>query len=320
MNNRKIICIPFAYKPNMQSGENVFSSGDKRLLIYMKNASVALVSAKRYNEDADVILATNLLEHDMPDEIVDVLKRENVKIVTIPYDEFCFPAEYTWSLAFYKLCVLKHLCVEGFEKLIYLDTDVYIQGNLESIWREVEQKILLYDINHGLEVEDYKEFCYEVNNFVCGGTNTHPYITHYGGEFFSSNHKNAFQFVTYAEKIFDEMIRKNFQTSKGDEFIVSLAADEMPECIKNAGAYIYRFWTGATFRLVSTCYEYNKVLILHLPAEKEKGMIRLYSNYIRKGRMPSEQKVWKICRLKHRTFLDYIGYIVITFLKKARTK
>lgn len=30
MKNKKIICIPFAYKPNMQSGENVFSSGDKR--------------------------------------------------------------------------------------------------------------------------------------------------------------------------------------------------------------------------------------------------------------------------------------------------
>ena len=109
----------------------------------------------------------------MPDEIVDVLKRENVEIVTIPYDEFCFPAEYTWSLVFYKLCVLKHLCAEGFEKLIYLDTDVYIQGNLESIWREVEQKILLYDINHGLEVEDYKGLCCEVNNFVGGRTPIH---------------------------------------------------------------------------------------------------------------------------------------------------
>ena len=64
----------------------------------------------------------------------------------------------------------------------------------------------------------------------------------------------------------------------------------------------------------------SKVLILHLPAEKEKGMLRLYSNYIRKGRMPSEQKVWKICRLKHRTFLDYIGYAGITFLKKLRKK
>ena len=254
----------------------------------------------------------------MPDEIVGILKRD------IPYDEFCFPAEYTWSLAFYKLCVLKHLCAEGFEKLIYLDTDVYIQGNLESIWREVEQKILLYDINHGLEVEDYKGLCCEVNNFVWGGTNTHSYITHYGGEFFSSNHKNAVQFVTYAEKIFDEMIRKKFQTSKGDEFIVSLAADEMSECIKNAGAYIYRFWTGATFRLVSTCYEYNKVLILHLPAEKEKGMLRLYSNYIRKGRVPSEQKVWKICRLKHsdifRLYRIYRNYISEKAKKKVKEK
>lgn len=71
--------------------------------------------------------------------------------------------------------MLKHLCAEGFEKLIYLDTDVYIQGNLESIWREVEQKILLYDINHGLEVEDYKGLCCEVNNFVCVG-DEHPFI------------------------------------------------------------------------------------------------------------------------------------------------
>lgn len=108
------------------------------------------------------------------------MKRENVGIVTIPYDEFWFPAEYTWSLAFYKLCVLKHLCAEGFEKLIYLDTDVYIQGDLESIRREVEQKILLYDINHGLEVEDYKGLCCEVNNFfVCGGERrTHIHRLH----------------------------------------------------------------------------------------------------------------------------------------------
>ena len=214
--------------------------------------------------------------------------------------------------------MLKHLCDEGFKKLIYLDTDVYIQGNLESIWREVEQKILLYDINHGLEVEDYKSFCSEVKKFLRETTSDCSYITHYGGEFFASNHKNAVRFVTYAEKIFDEMIRKKFQTSKGDEFIASLAADEMPECIKNAGAYIYRFWTGATFCLVSTCYEYNKVLILHLPAEK--GMLRLYSNYIRKGKMPSEQKVWKICRLKQRTLLDYIGYTGIIFLNKLRKK
>ena len=54
---------------------------------------------------------------------------------------------------------------------------------------------------------------------------------------------------------------KEVQT-KGDEFILNLTVNEMKEIIKNAGAYICRFWTGLDFWLVSTCYEYNKVLIL----------------------------------------------------------
>lgn len=133
-------------------------------------------------------MAISLLEHEFPEEIRKVLKREEIKIITIPYDEFFF-SEYTWSLAFYKLCVLKHLCNVGFEKVVYLDTDVYIQGNFESIWKEVEQKILLHDINHGLNVEDYRSFCNEVKIF--NNLNNLMYITHYGGEFFASNYKNA---------------------------------------------------------------------------------------------------------------------------------
>lgn len=84
--------------------------------------------------------------------------------------------------------------------------------------------------------------------------------------------------MALAERIYEEMVRKEFKTSKGDEFILSLAANEMKEIIKNAGAYICRCWTGLDFWLVSTCYEYNKVLILHLPAEKEKGLLKLYTN------------------------------------------
>ena len=165
----KVICIPFAYKKDMNSGVNISSSGSQRMMVYLKNTSVALVSAKRYNKDAEVVFATNLSEQEIPEEIRNIFERENIRVITIPYDEFRFPAEYMWSLAFYKLCVLKHICNEGFEKLIYLDTDVYIQDNLESIWRETENKILLYDINHGLGVEDYKILCSEVKNFVCGG-------------------------------------------------------------------------------------------------------------------------------------------------------
>ena len=69
-------------------------------------------------------------------------------------------------MTFYKLYVLKYLCNTGFEKIVYLDTAVYIQGNFELIWKEVKQKILLYDINHGLKVEDYRILCHEVESFM----------------------------------------------------------------------------------------------------------------------------------------------------------
>lgn len=84
--------------------------------------------------------------------------------------------------------------------------------------------------------------------------------------------------MALAERIYEEMVRKEFKTSKGDEFILSLAVNEMKKNYKNAGAYICRCWTGLDFWLVSTCYEYNKVLILHLPAEKEKWLLKLYTN------------------------------------------
>lgn len=90
------------------------------------------------------------------------------------------------------------------------------------------------------------------------------------------------------------MLQKNFITTKGDEFILSLAANEMRESIKNAGAYIYRFWTGAGFRLISTCYEYNRITILHLPAEKEQGMLKIYDKYIKIGKIPVDEKFGKL--------------------------
>ena len=91
-------------------------------------------------------------------------------------------------MTFYKLYVLKYLCNTGFENIVYLDTAVYIQGNFELIWKEVKQKILLYDINHGLEVEDYRILCHEVESFM--NSKERLYITHYSEEFFTSHYKN----------------------------------------------------------------------------------------------------------------------------------
>lgn len=72
-------------------------------------------------------------------------------------------------------------------------------------------------------------------------------------------------FMSECQQVYAQMTKADFKTTHGDEFIISLAAVKFN--VKNAGAYIYRFWTGS-FRLISTCYKYNPVTILHVPAEK----------------------------------------------------
>lgn len=312
MNKKNLICIPFAYKDGMNSGVNI--SGGKKLEIYLKNASVALVSAKQFNSDCDVAFATNLKEKELPNEFLKILREWDIQVLEIPYNEFEFPGDYTWSLAFYKLCVLKRISEMKYMSICYLDTDVYIQGNFEAIWRECEQNVMLYDINHGLNTDDYISLCDEVEEFY----GNRKLITHYGGEFFAASSSNAKEFVNVCEQVYSKMLEKDFRTTKGDEFILSVAAENMKASIKNAGAYVYRFWTGASFRLVSTCYEYNRIIVLHLPAEKEHGMLKMYDHYIRRGIVPSDKNAWRIFRLSKMPLADQ-GKRVLrnTVLKKV---
>lgn len=232
--------------------------------------------------------------------LLNYLKKNHIPTVLTLHAEF-------------KLCVLKKLSCMKYESICYMDTDVYIQGSFDAIWTECRQNIMLYDINHGLNTRDYVLLCDEIESY-CG---QRKLITHYGGEFFAASAENAKAFVDTCEQVYYEMLQKNFITTKGDEFILSLAANEMRESIKNAGAYIYRFWTGAGFRLISTCYEYNRITILHLPAEKEQGMLKIYDKYIKIGKIPVDEKVWKTFRLNRIPFLDKIKKMLRnTIMKK----
>lgn len=112
------------------------------------------------------------------------------------------------------------------------------------------------------------------------------------------------EFSKACEEVYARMQSGSFRTTKGDEFILSLAAHELRDKIKNASPYIFRFWTGASFRLVSTCYQYNRIIILHVPSEKEKGMKKLYERYIRRGAAPTDRAVWKALRLKNQPLVD----------------
>lgn len=261
-----------------------------------------MLSAKKHNFDCDVGLVTNLAIENIPQKFSELLKKNNIIIFQIPYDCFLFPDEYKWSLAFYKLCVLQHISQMQYDTVCYMDTDVFVQGNMDAIWEECQQHILLYDINHGLNTKNYALLCDEVQAY----SGMRKLITHYGGEFFAANTEDAKLFSDKCKSIYSEMVQSEFETTKGDEFIISLAADSVRHKVKNAGAYVYRFWTGIGFRLVSTCYQNNRVIVLHLPAEKDRGMITMFDRYISKSIVPADMIVWKIFRLMRVPLFDYL--------------
>ena len=279
--------------------------------MYLKNASVALCSAKINNPKCDVVFATNI--NQVPSKYLEIFDKYNIRVEFIPFDTFVFPNEYPWSLAFYKLCVLDYFSKTSFDNFCYMDTDIYVQNSFEHIWKECQSHILLYDINHGLQIPNYIDFCEEVAEFT---GNKSYFITHYGGEFYAGNYSNTQIFIKTMKSIYSRIHEKNFMTHKGDEFILSLAASETTVSIKNAGAYIHRFWTGVSFRLISTCYKYDAISVLHLPAEKEYEMLKLF-NLLSKGKIDNikREKVWKICHLSRITLKMRLKIIFLSLRK-----
>ena len=306
-NRKGIIMIPYAELEGYKSGVNV-ANQEKRRDIYLKNCCVACVSARHNNDNSvDVALVTNI---DIPENYRALLQEKGVMILKESFDLFQFARNYTWSLAFYKLCALyKVVRKYDYQNYAYLDSDVFVQDSFDNIWSECEDNIMLYDINHGLQVEHYKHFLDEVNSYKENAGK----IVHFGGEFFAANRNNAYVFSDKCLEIFNDMKTKKFTTTHGDEFILSIAAAEFRNTVKNAGAYIFRFWTGE-FRLVSTCYINNEVTVLHAPDEKESGMIRLFDIYKSKGKVEN-YTAHRVLHLDKRSLKMSLAMLKVKLLK-----
>lgn len=306
---KKLIFVPFAHDPNKRTGANMESNRDV-FTVYCKNFCTALVSLKLDNPDCDVALVTN---NPIPSEFSNILDSFNINIFTFPYDSFTFPADYTWSLAFYKLSALRSILVStNYDFYCYLDTDIISNVSLAPVWQECKDHVLLYDINHGLNVKDYQLFMSDVNVFS-GDSRT---ITHYGGEFFAASKNNGLIFLHSCEQIYTEILSRNFITAFGDEFILSLTADQHRTLVKNAGAYIFRYWTGQ-FYLSSTRHIANPISILHLPGEKNRGMIKIFDRYVAKGTFPSKKTIYRLCNIDRPYYLDVLKLVVKRLLRRA---
>lgn len=301
--DNNLIIIPYAYGGNTGvSIQNV----DRQLEIYLKNVCVAAISAKKNaGKDSDVMIVSNI---SLPEPYISILQSNRIMIENCPFNKFNFGQQtrsgkkVRWQLAYYKLCALSH-CLDNYQynNYCFLDSDVYIQRSFDRIWTDAKHNIMLYDVNEpadGYMVQEMQSFL-----------NNDKLLTHYGGEFFAATRSLALDFIRECDKIFTAMKENDFVSENGDEFITSLAAARLKERVKNAGAYIRRYWTGS-YRLVCNDFDKNNIVVLHVPAEKEHGIIKLYKKFISKDRMPKNQIVWHLLNLYRPSLRVQVGRLL----------
>ncbi|MBE5895306.1 MAG: hypothetical protein E7285_06530 [Lachnospiraceae bacterium] len=280
----------FAFsKEHGNSFQLVEKTDDEKLNLYMKNIVVSLTSAKLKNPADEVMLITNIT---VPQPYASLLDEAGISVRKVPFDCYLVPKRFSWSLAFYKLCVLRYLAEQTeYEKILLLDTDTITMHSFEHLWKEAEHGLMLYNINHAYNHPYRGQIVACRDKFF---PECKDNVVHYGGEFLCATREVLSAWMEECNHVFSTVMADENAVPEniGDEEISALAAvfyrKKAP--IYEAGAYIYRYWTFKKFYLISTNTVSNPVCIWHLPGEKDSGILRMYGYYVKNKSYPAPEK------------------------------
>ena len=295
MKNKNLIFCAFAFKEGWQTSlQTGKAAGHDMTEMYLKNIFVALTSAKLYNSNDDVCLATN---YELSPEWKERFAGHSLQIEVVPFDTFEIPRRFPWSLAFYKLCALNAMAKRTeYEHILLLDADTYTTGPYEELWMEADYGILLYPVNHSFHHSDREIIRKDYLRFYPEEAKVKN-VVHYGGEFVAGTPVNLEKYLTYCLEVYGRLKAADYemQPHAGDETVWSVAAARAGRELEiiGAGPYMYRFWTG-DFYLISTVTVSNPVCVWHIPNEKQTGFLRLYKIYRKRGAYPPVSKAAKI--------------------------
>lgn len=292
-----VIASAFAFREDYGNSMQLTEKSDaEKINLYMKNIVVSLVSAKLKNPEDEVLLVTN---RTIDNHYQSQLEAMKIKIVQVPFDKYEMPKKFAWSLAFYKLCALEYLSSQSdYEKILLIDSDTISMQSFGELWKEAENGLLLYSINHSYNHKDRNDIREDYQKLYPDEKRN---IVHYGGEFICAERNELQDFMKICNSVYERIKERDFQVKEilGDEAIISIAAALYKEksMIIDAGAYVYRYWTDDIFYLVSTNTVSNPVCVWHLPAEKDRGLLLLYNYFGKNNGFPETDKVLKILGL-----------------------
>lgn len=277
--------------PQMQSA-GVRNAGDAAD-VYVKNAIVSLASAKIQNPGAVCILNCNF---NVSSEFQKTAGEAGIRIDFVPFGKYKSKEEFPWAITQYKFDSIAHMLevMDEDDRMVLLDTDTVCMRNLDEVFDEAGQALILYAVNHGYYQEKRQNIIFNYQHLYGSGCMN---LVHYGGEFFAGSRKLLCRLLSYCEVVIQKARVQEELKDWDDEHILSIVAEHyMKTDVYPAGAYICRYWTDR-FYLVSTNYYYDPVMIWHLPAEKNYGLLALYEYFEQHGCFPEPSRVARMMGL-----------------------
>ena len=259
-----------------------------RTEVYLNCSIVSLRSARVHNPGIAAALVVNF---DIPQRKREEIERLGISIHQIDFSVFRMPDSFLWAPAYFKLEALAFL-IERYEHVTLIDCDTFTVGSYAELQQESEDRILLYDPQHRLLHPDRQRIIQ--NHAAIFGESA--LLMHYGGEFVAGPRDFLKPFMEECEGVACAIRERSHLLvhDMGDEQILSVAAHRMPNYVRCANSYIFRYWTAPHFRLLSTNYEYDGVDIWHLPSEKERGLDAMYRYLRRYGEFPNRKTCIRI--------------------------
>jgi hypothetical protein len=278
-----------------------------------------LYTCKRNNLTADVAIITN---KELPPYFQGLFKSAGIEIFICEYDIFRFPSDFMWEYAFYKLNAMEWVLRNtDYDYYCNIDTDTICLSGIDYLWEELDNGYPLLCV---LPYDKRNEVRKDVNNLFQSLFNVEFGIDVIGGELLAGNRETLSAYMEKCLAIYTQIRERDFSVSKkiGDEAILSIAAYSEKH-ITNGNAYLNRCTTRRPY-IVNTAWE--DIPILHLPAEKNFGLLLLF-NYIKiLNKCPSMSFISICCNLpKVRNYspkmLAYYSFILIMRIRiKIRSK
>ncbi|MDY2883006.1 MAG: hypothetical protein SOT71_10175 [Romboutsia timonensis] len=223
---------------------------------------------------------------NIPDEFKNIFNELEVEVI-LSQNNHLPPEGYSdmWQGTFFYIDAIEYYSkiMNNDDILIMLDPDCIVLKDFSPILKKIQNdKVLNYQLYYPIEQSQNGLSMLELSNILKDESDVEAVPEVYGGEIYGFSGSIINRFSKELELAWNMSIRRfneNKTYFKTEEHIFTYVFYKLSYIKGNANEFIKRIWTAPIYRNVEK--DDDKYIIWHLPAEKNRGLIKIYKKYLK---------------------------------------